>query len=194
MFCFDANYYKKENVTYDFEYTPDYSSPFLNYTFEGYSHSYDAQLRETNPSLYCNLPKDDMNSGQTRLTGNDGLNAPVATITMDEAIMAGVYVLNDPESAGAIATTYLYDISGRSSFGGLATMTPYESNMLSRNSGFGDVVTNGVYQILGYQGDFQGETWRVGEYWAETNPVINLKADYAREFVWDATQNAYVHP
>jgi len=25
-------------------------------------------------------------------------------------------------------------------------------------------------------------------------PIVNLKADYAREFVWDVEENAYVHP
>ena len=185
MFCFDTNYYKREYVNYDAD---------QGY-FEGYANSYDAQLRETNPSLYCNLPKDDMNSGQTRLTGNDGLNAPIATVTLDELIMAGM-------STSATSNTYIPNID----YYGFVTMTPYQSNLLIFSAG-GTQVTNGLYGLGAYiPNNYEGQgrptednaLYGVGHDGDDGNPgffpVINLKADYAREFIWDATQNAYVHP
>ena len=192
MFCFDTNYYKTEYVTYDTDYGH----------FEGYANSYDAQLRETNPSLYCNLPKDDMNSGQTRLTGNDGLGYPIATVTLDELIMAGM-------STSATSNTYIPNIDSY----GFVTMTPYKNNLHIPSAG-GSQVTNALYGLGQYyemdqdttSGSYNWEQrptddnalYGVGHDADDSNPgsfpVINLKADYAREFIWDAVQNAYVHP
>jgi len=174
MFCFDTNYYKTEYVTYENYYGDIF--------FEGYSNSYDAQLRETNPSLYCNLPRDDSNSGQTRLTGNDGLNAPIATVTFDELIMAGM-------STSKASKTYIDNVYDE--VWGIATMTPYQSHSLMNGAG-AIFVTNNVY---GYRGDIlMGHGIDPDDGYPLYYPVINLKADYAREFIWDAAQNAYVHP
>ena len=181
MFCFDANYHKKEYVTYEFEnYDYENGGGTYDFSFEGYAYSYDAQLRETKPSLYCNLPKDGMNSWQTRLTaGNGQLSAPIATITMDEAIMAGM-------STSGNSRTYLP--------GDFVTMTPYQNNMLTPGAG-GNAVTNGAYGTTWLcEGNLCGLGIYIDESVEVTYPVINLKADYAREFIWDATQNAYVHP
>jgi len=176
MFCFDTNYYKKEYVTYE-----TYAG-----IFEGYVNSYDAQLRETNPSLYCNLPKDGSNSGQTRLTGNNGLNAPIATLTLDELLLAGMST-SYGESESFIPTP--------ASGSGLVTMTPYQTNFLIHSAG-GDQVTNGLYgnNYFGNGNALGGVGYDDDDDYPVTYPVINLTAEYAREFVWDAAQNAYVHP
>ena len=156
IFCNDLNYYQVDyNVAYD------------------YLVEYEFALRESNPSLMCNPPKQNSSHGQTQLSVDNGLIYPIGLITADEVVMAGL-----TESGG---NTYLNTTED-----GL-TFTPYNY----RNYEINSWVFQMEYYDFGETLGFQTFTDQIS-YPYTVYPVINLTADFARTLVWDSSQNAYV--
>jgi len=156
IFCNDLNYYQVDyNVAYD------------------YLVEYEFALRESNPSLMCNPPKQNSSHGQTQLSVDNGLIYPIGLITADEVVMAGL-----TESGG---NTYLNTTEG-----GL-TFTPYNY----RNYEISSMIFEMNYYDFGETLGFQTFTDQVSLPYT-VYPVINLTADFARTLVWDSSQNAYI--